>query len=82
MLRWQSLEAFRACETGTRRSRLPAHLSPPRIGALHSDPTSRPHESLSGLIKRVTFFNGANGGSVLKVKAKPGAAVVTDPITE
>ena len=33
-------------------------------------PSSRPHESLSGLIERVTFFNEENGWTVLKVKAK------------
>ena len=38
--------------------------------ALHSDPTSRRHESLSGLIERVTFFNEENGWAVLKIKAK------------
>ena len=37
---------------------------------MHSDPTSRPHESLSGLIERVTFFNEENGWAVVKVKAK------------
>jgi hypothetical protein len=33
-------------------------------------PSARPHESLSGLIERVTFFNEENGWAVLKVKAK------------
>ena len=33
-------------------------------------PSTRPHESLSGLIERVTFFNEENGWAVLKVKAK------------
>jgi exodeoxyribonuclease V alpha subunit len=37
---------------------------------LRTDPTSRPNESLSGLIERVTFFNEENGFAVLKVKAK------------
>jgi exodeoxyribonuclease V alpha subunit len=40
-------------------------------------PTSRPVESLSGLIERVTFFNEENGWSVLKVKAKGHR----DPVT-
>ena len=33
-------------------------------------PASKPPESLSGLIERVTFFNEENGFAVLKVKAK------------
>jgi exodeoxyribonuclease V alpha subunit len=33
-------------------------------------PSARSHESLSGLIERVTFFNEENGWAVLKVKAK------------
>jgi exodeoxyribonuclease V alpha subunit len=37
---------------------------------LRPDVTSRPHESLSGLIERVTFFNEENGWAVLKIKAK------------
>jgi len=33
-------------------------------------PSDRPHESLSGLIERVTFHNEENGWAVLKVKAR------------
>jgi len=38
---------------------------------------SRPAESLSGLIERVTFFNEENGFSVLKVKVKGMRDLVT-----
>ena len=38
---------------------------------------SRPPESLSGLIERVTFFNEENGYAVLKVKAKGHRDLVT-----
>jgi hypothetical protein len=34
--------------------------------ALRTEPTSRPAESLSGLIERVTFFNEENGFGVLR----------------
>jgi hypothetical protein len=37
---------------------------------LRTEPPSRPVESLSGLIERVTFHNEENGWAVLKVKAK------------
>lgn len=37
---------------------------------MRHEPSSRPAESLSGLIERVTFFNEENGWAVLKVKAK------------
>ena len=40
-------------------------------------PSARPHESLSGLIERVTFFNEENGFAVLKVKAKGHRDLVT-----
>jgi hypothetical protein len=35
--------------------------------SLRTGPPSRPDESLSGLIERVTFFNEDNGFRVLKV---------------
>jgi exodeoxyribonuclease V alpha subunit len=45
---------------------------------LRTDPPStRPPESLSGLIERVTFFNEENGFGVLKVKAKGHRDLVT-----
>jgi len=37
---------------------------------LRAEPPSRPAESLSGLIERVTFHNDDTGFAVLKVKAK------------
>jgi exodeoxyribonuclease V alpha subunit len=37
---------------------------------LRTEQPSRPPESLSGLIERVTFHNEENGWAVLKVKAK------------
>ena len=42
----------------------------PQSPPLRSEPPSRPQESLSGLVERVTFFNEENGWAVLKVKAK------------
>jgi hypothetical protein len=44
--------------------------SQPQSSLLRSEPPSRPVESLSGLIERVTFHNEENGWAVLKVKAK------------
>jgi hypothetical protein len=42
----------------------------PQSLPLRTETPSRPQESLSGLIERVTFFNEENGWAVLKVKAK------------
>jgi exodeoxyribonuclease V alpha subunit len=42
----------------------------PQSLLVRTEPPSRPVESLSGLIERVTFFNEENGWAVLKVKAK------------
>ncbi len=44
---------------------------------LRTDAPSRPAESLSGLIERVTFFNEENGFAVLKVKARGMRDLVT-----
>ena len=44
---------------------------------MRTEPPSRPPESLSGLIERVTFFNEENGLAVLKVKAKGHRDLVT-----
>ena len=52
-------------------------VNPQPAAPLPHPPTSRPVESLSGLIERVTFFNEENGWSVLKVKAKGHR----DPVT-
>jgi hypothetical protein len=41
----------------------------PQSLALRTETPSRPQESLSGLIERVTFFSEENGWAVLKVKA-------------
>jgi exodeoxyribonuclease V alpha subunit len=46
-------------------------------GLLRTDAPSRPAESLSGLIERVTFFNEENGFAVLKVKARGMRDLVT-----
>jgi exodeoxyribonuclease V alpha subunit len=42
----------------------------PQSLPLRSEPPSRPAESLSGLIERVTFHNEESGFAVLQVKAK------------
>jgi exodeoxyribonuclease V alpha subunit len=42
----------------------------PQSLLLRTEQSSRPAESLSGLIERVTFHNEENGWAVLKVKAK------------
>jgi hypothetical protein len=42
----------------------------PQSLPLRTETPTRPQESLSGLIERVTFFNEENGWAVLKVKAK------------
>jgi exodeoxyribonuclease V alpha subunit len=47
---------------------------PPPLAA---SPTSRPVESLSGLIERITFFNEEKGWAALKAKAKGQL----DPVT-
>ena len=44
---------------------------------LRTDAPSRPAESLSGLIERVTFFNEENGFAVLKLKARGMRDLVT-----
>jgi hypothetical protein len=44
---------------------------------LRNAPPSRPVESLSGLIERVTFHNDENGFAVFKVKAKGHRDLVT-----
>jgi exodeoxyribonuclease V alpha subunit len=45
-------------------------VQPQSLPLRTEQPSDRPHESLSGLIERVTFFNEENGCAVLKVKAK------------
>ena len=45
-------------------------MQPQSLPLRTEQPSTRPHESLSGLIERVTFFNEENGWAVLKVKAK------------
>ena len=47
------------------------------VTVLSTEPSSRPAESLSGLIERVTFFNEENGFGVLKIKAKGHRDLVT-----
>ena len=49
----------------------------PQLLPVRTEPTSRPAESLSGLIERVTFHNEENGWAVLKVKAKGHRDLVT-----
>jgi exodeoxyribonuclease V alpha subunit len=44
---------------------------------LRTEPPSRPAESLSGLIERVTFHNDENGFAVLQVKTKGHRDLVT-----
>lgn len=44
---------------------------------LRNETPSRPAESLSGLIERVTFHNEENGFGVFKVKAKGHRDLVT-----
>jgi hypothetical protein len=44
---------------------------------VNAGPSSRPAESLSGLIERVTFFNEENGFGVLKVNPKGHRDLVT-----
>jgi hypothetical protein len=45
-------------------------VQPQSLALRTEQPSARTHESLSGLIERVTFFNDENGWAVLKVKAK------------
>jgi exodeoxyribonuclease V alpha subunit len=45
-------------------------VQPQSLALRTEQPSIRPHESLAGLIERVTFFNEENGFAVLKVKAK------------
>lgn len=52
-------------------------LVQPQSLSLRTEAPSRPAESLSGLIERVTFFNEENGWAVLKVKAKGHRDLVT-----
>ena len=44
---------------------------------MQQPPQTRPPESLSGLIERITFFNAENGFGVLQVKAKGQRDLVT-----
>jgi exodeoxyribonuclease V alpha subunit len=63
---------FRFSRNRHRSARAPCQSETvqPQSPPLRTELPSRPQESLSGLIERVTFFNEENGWAVLKVKAK------------